>query len=110
MLFNSLDFAQFFAIVYALYLLFHRMPGGMRLQNTMLLVAGYVFYGNWDVRFLYLIAFSTVVDFNIGLVLGQGFVPRAQRLISSAFLILMAYLCLCVKWPPIDVSFFPLGI
>ncbi len=107
MLFNSLDFAKFFAVVYSLYLLFQRMPGGLRLQNTMLLVAGYVFYGNWDVRFLYLIAFSTVVDFNIGLVLGQGFVPRAQRLISSVFLIAMAFLCLCVQWPPIDMSFMP---
>ncbi len=107
MLFNSLDFARFFAIVYSLYLVFQRMPGGVRLQNTMLLVAGYVFYGNWDVRFLYLIAFSTVVDFNIGLMLGQGFVPRIQRAISSAFLIAMAFACLCVNWPAIDLSFLP---
>jgi len=34
-----------------------------RHQNILLLVASYVFYGWWDVRFLGLIAISTVVDF-----------------------------------------------
>ena len=34
-----------------------------RRQNVLLLVASYVFYGWWDVRFLGLIAASTVVDF-----------------------------------------------
>jgi alginate O-acetyltransferase complex protein AlgI len=36
---------------------------GWRQQNIMLLAASYVFYGWWDVRFLALIATSTVVDF-----------------------------------------------
>src|SRR6185295_16496657 len=36
---------------------------GWRSQNRMLLVASYVFYGWWDVRFLGLIAASTVVDY-----------------------------------------------
>ena len=31
----------------------------------MLLIAGYIFYGWWDVRFLFLIAFSTAIDFSI---------------------------------------------
>lgn len=34
-----------------------------RLQNRMLLVASYVFYGYWDYRFLSLILFSTIVDY-----------------------------------------------
>jgi alginate O-acetyltransferase complex protein AlgI len=60
-LFNSLQFAVFFLVVYGLYLSFsHRM------QNRMLLVASYVFYGAWDWRFLSLIAISTVVDFYCG--------------------------------------------
>ncbi|WP_331497781.1 MBOAT family O-acyltransferase [Flavivirga spongiicola] len=33
----------------------------------MLLVASYAFYGWWDYRFLFLIIFSTVVDYSIGL-------------------------------------------
>ena len=36
---------------------------GWRSQNRMLLAASYVFYGWWDVRFLGLIAVSTVVDY-----------------------------------------------
>ena len=36
---------------------------GWRSQNRMLLAASYLFYGWWDVRFLGLIAASTVVDY-----------------------------------------------
>lgn len=93
MLFNSLEFFAFFAVVYGLY---RALP--FRGQNAMLLVAGYFFYGCWDVRFLYLIAFSTVVDFNIGLMLGTGRVPLRERLISSGFLIGAAFFALCVNW------------
>jgi D-alanyl-lipoteichoic acid acyltransferase DltB (MBOAT superfamily) len=59
MLFNSIDFLVFFAIVLALY----RVVRPLRLQNGLLLLASYVFYGAWDVRFLALIAFSTLVDY-----------------------------------------------
>ena len=68
MLFNSLTFLVFLLAVYALYL---AMRSSKRAQNTLLLVASYVFYGYWDWRFLILIAFSTVVDFAIGLALGR---------------------------------------
>src|ERR1700735_4124506 len=36
---------------------------GRKGQNVLLLIASYVFYGWWDVRFLGLIFASTVVDF-----------------------------------------------
>lgn len=62
MLFNSVEFAVFFAVVYSLYwLLSHRW------QNRMLLAASYLFYGAWDWRFLFLLLFSTVVDYFSGL-------------------------------------------
>ncbi len=60
MLFNSLDFAIFFAVVFAAYL---ALPH--RGQNILLLVASYFFYGCWDYRFLSLIALSTTADFFI---------------------------------------------
>ena len=63
MLFNSLEFAAFFAIFYVAYLLLFRWR---RLQNVLLLVASYVFYGWWDWRFLSLVAISTVVDYAVG--------------------------------------------
>ena len=64
MLFNSVDFAVFLPIVFAIYW----MVGGKRVgaQNTVLLVASYVFYAWWDWRFLSLILISTLLDFWIG--------------------------------------------
>ena len=68
MLFNSITFFVFFAIVYSAYLL---LQGRLRWQNLLLLVASYVFYGWWDWRFLSLIALSTLVDFWVGRALGR---------------------------------------
>jgi D-alanyl-lipoteichoic acid acyltransferase DltB (MBOAT superfamily) len=62
MLFNTIQFALFFVVVYGLYLV---LPH--RSQNRLLLVASYVFYGTWDWRFLSLIALSTVIDYGCGL-------------------------------------------
>ena len=63
MLFNSLIFVVFFAAVYGLYL---SLRTHHKLQNRLLLVASYIFYGYWDWRFLSLIAISTVIDFYVG--------------------------------------------
>ena len=68
MLFNSQTFFIFFAIVYLLYLLFRR---DRKVQNIVLLVGSYVFYGSWNWRFLFLIALSTLVDFSVGHLLGN---------------------------------------
>ncbi len=63
MLFNSVTFLIFFAVFYAAYLLTQKQ---LKLQNVLLLVGSYIFYGWWDWRFLGLIAISTVVDFMVG--------------------------------------------
>jgi D-alanyl-lipoteichoic acid acyltransferase DltB (MBOAT superfamily) len=70
MLFNSLDFAVFLPIVFALYWLM----GSRRIsaQNTLILLASYVFYGWWDWRFLLLIVFSTLVDFSVARAMGNS--------------------------------------
>jgi D-alanyl-lipoteichoic acid acyltransferase DltB (MBOAT superfamily) len=60
-IFNSLVFLAFFAITYTAYLLLG--PRRHRLQNRLLLVASYVFYGWWDWRFLSLLLLATSVDF-----------------------------------------------
>ena len=75
MLFNSLEFFGFLIVVYIAYRI---LP--FRWQNWLLLVAGYVFYGWWDVRFLFLIACSTTVDFSIGLLLADGSYAGATAL------------------------------
>lgn len=72
MLFNSFAFFLFFVVVYALYLLLGKLFARKRvkLQNLLLLVSSYIFYGSWDWRFLSLIAISTLSDFVIGKSLG----------------------------------------
>ena len=65
MLFNSLAFLIFFPTVFIIY---WSIPNNkIKMQNVLLLIASYVFYGWWDWRFLSLIAFSTVVDYFVGL-------------------------------------------
>ena len=81
MLFNSMDFIVFLLVVYCTYLV---LP--FRLQNYMLLAASYIFYGWWDVRFLFLVALSTTVDFWVGLMLEHGKLSRRERLLPAAFL------------------------
>ena len=79
MLFNSFIFLAFFAITYGLYLVLQT-----RSQNRMLLVASYIFYGWWDVRFLSLLLISTAVDYFCGL----GIQASEQRKKRQFFLTL----------------------
>lgn len=64
MLFNSFDFAIFLPIVFILY--WFVTNRNLKLQNALIVVASYVFYGWWDWRFLSLIVFSTIVDYTVG--------------------------------------------
>jgi alginate O-acetyltransferase complex protein AlgI len=64
MIFTEFPFFVLMAVVLPLYFM---LP--LRGQNVMLLVASYVFYGWWDWRFLFLLFFSTVLDYCIGLIL-----------------------------------------
>jgi hypothetical protein len=43
----------------------------LKAQNFLLLASSYVFYGWWDWRLLSLIAFSSAVDFLIGMQLSK---------------------------------------
>ena len=79
MLFNTFQFAGFFALVYGLYLYF-----GHKNQNRLLLLSSYLFYGAWDYRFLSLILISTCVDYFCGLRIEAARNQRQKR----AFLLL----------------------
>ncbi len=65
MLFNSIDFAIFLPIVFLLYWFINNK--NLRLQNVLILIASYLFYGWWDWKFLSLILISTSVDYLVGL-------------------------------------------
>ena len=67
MLFNSLDFAIFLPIVFLLY--WFVANKNLKIQNLLIVISSYVFYGWWDWRFLSLIIFSTAVDYLIGIAL-----------------------------------------
>ena len=74
MLFNSLDFAVFFLLVFTAYsVLPHRG------QNRLLLMASYFFYGCWDWRFLSLIAISTSMDYVVSLCIHGSNRPHFRK-------------------------------
>jgi D-alanyl-lipoteichoic acid acyltransferase DltB (MBOAT superfamily) len=64
MLFNSIDFAIFLPIVFILY--WFVANNNLKLQNSLIVAASYLFYGWWDWRFLSLIFCSTIIDYSIG--------------------------------------------
>jgi alginate O-acetyltransferase complex protein AlgI len=65
MLFNSVNFAIFLPIVFILY--WFAAKGNLKLQNILLLVSSYFFYACWDWRFLFLLIFSTSLDYFTGI-------------------------------------------
>ncbi len=79
MVFNSLTFFAFLAIVLLAY---YRL--GHRGQNWLLLVASYVFYGWWDYRFLGLLLFTTLFDYWCALRL-EAESDRRRRKLFLAF-------------------------
>ncbi len=79
MYFNSFDFAIFLPIVFVLY--WFVTYKNLKLQNALLVLASYVFYGWWDWRFLSLIVFSSLVDYTIGLQLKKEEKPTKRRLL-----------------------------
>lgn len=64
MVFNSIDFAFFIIPVFIGYwFVFNK---NLRLQNMFLLAGSYFFYAFWDWRFLFLLLFSTLLDYYTG--------------------------------------------
>jgi len=74
MLFNSLQFAIFFIIVFILYLCFNH-----KWQNRLLLIASCIFYGAWDWRFLSLIFISITTDYLCSLKIGTSPVHKKRK-------------------------------
>ncbi|MCD0466203.1 MBOAT family protein [Flavobacterium sp. ENC] len=64
MLFNTLNFALFFSLVFILYwFVFYK---SLKWQNLFLLLSSLFFYSCWDLRFTFLLAFSIGLDFYTG--------------------------------------------
>ena len=75
MVFNSLSFVVFFAIV----LLMHALPFSWRTKKINLLIASYIFYMAWNPPFVILLWISTVVDWYAAQALVQARKPASRR-------------------------------
>jgi alginate O-acetyltransferase complex protein AlgI len=77
MLFNSISFAIFLPIVFFLY--WFATKGKVRSQNILLLVASYFFYACWDWRFLFLLIFSTLLDYYTGIKIHESATQKKSK-------------------------------
>jgi alginate O-acetyltransferase complex protein AlgI len=85
MIFNSLDFAIFLPIVFFLY--WFVTQKNLKLQNCLIIIASYFFYGWWDWRFLALIFISTAVDYCVGLGLSRDKNPTYRKILLGTSII-----------------------
>lgn len=81
MLFNSPEFLLFLVVVYAFYWWVNK--GKLEVQNIILLIASYFFYGWWSYKFLGMLALSTFLDYLYGF-----WVASPNRKKAKLFLIL----------------------
>lgn len=77
MFFNSLAFAVFLPVVFFLYwFVFNKTKST---QNALLIVASYYFYSCWDWRFLFLLVFSTFLDYYTGIQIEKGKSEKSRK-------------------------------
>ncbi|MBB4806617.1 D-alanyl-lipoteichoic acid acyltransferase DltB (MBOAT superfamily) [Chryseobacterium defluvii] len=70
MQFTSIVFILFFAVFFGLYWFVFRK--NLKLQNLLLLIASFVFYGYWDWRFLALLIGSSAAAYFLGQKIGES--------------------------------------
>ncbi len=75
MLFNSLTFAVFFAVVLAAYWTLRSWES----RKNLLLAASYLFYGTWNPPFALLLFATTALDFYLAARIAAASGPRARR-------------------------------
>jgi alginate O-acetyltransferase complex protein AlgI len=77
MLFNSINFAIFLPIVFFIYWFLNNKS--FRFQNILLLIASYFFYACWDWRFLFLLIFSTLLDYYTGIKMSDAKTDKNKK-------------------------------
>ena len=82
MLFNSLTFIVFFAVVLGL----HYTVSSWRVQKSILLIASYIFYAAWNPPFVILLWLSTLVDWYVAKALADEEVQVKRRLLLAVSL------------------------
>ena len=96
MLFNSLPYALFLPIVFILYWFITNK--NLKVQNIFLMLCSYYFYSCWDWRFLFLLVFSTFLDYFTGLKISDTKSPLNRKMwlvisvtINLGFLVVFKY-------------------
>jgi alginate O-acetyltransferase complex protein AlgI len=95
MQFNSYEFALFFAGLFLAYWLLWNRP---RLQNTVLLGAGYYFYSCWNPKFLALLILSTAIDYGCALWVDRAQNPRKRRAAVALSIAVNLGMLACFKY------------
>jgi len=62
-----------------MYILYWSLQGRRNLQNVLLLIGSYVFYGWWDYRFLGLLFISSFVDYWVGRLMPQFYETKKAK-------------------------------
>ena len=82
MLFNSLTFLVFFAVVLTL----HYTVNSWRAQKSILLIASYIFYAAWNPPFVILLWVSTLVDWYVGKAMHREEVQARRKFLLTVSL------------------------
>lgn len=75
MTFTSFTFLIFLSLVFSLYWILQTR----KLQNILIVLASYTFYGWWDWRFCFLMFASSTVDFLLGFQIYRTSSPKARK-------------------------------
>lgn len=76
MIFNSISFAIFLPVVFIIYWWLGKK---VNIQNLLLLAASFFFYSCWDWRFLFLLLFSTLLDYYSGIKINDAKLKKNKQ-------------------------------
>ena len=94
MLFNSFNFIIFFFCVLLLLIIEQYTTKRVAARNALLLIASYIFYGWFNIGFLFILLYVTLVNYTTGKILSKATLHRKAFFNQLAF---------CVK--RVDCSF-----
>lgn len=100
MIFNSLNFSIFLLVIYIAYRFLKHHN-----QNILLLIASYVFYAWWDIRLLFLIVTSTVINYCCGILIAKPSMGQREQITASLWIISSCFLFVTVQWQKAQASF-----
>lgn len=100
MTFNSYAFLAFFIIFYFLYVALPK-----RARVILLLVSSYYFYSYSDYRFIFLVLFSTVVDFFAALWISSTESPKVRKVVLASSLSITLAILALFKYSGLVISF-----